>query len=374
MEPLSEYVKSRLAAGLTRPVIREELMAAGWSEKRADAAYRDGLIAFGVPVPTNADGNTSIAQTSTMQAALDLFSFVLLAIVVSAWIRLLFQSVNIAFPESSPLAAFATTSSLHYSIASLIVAYPLYVVTMRQWLSRYKNNEGATEAKLTQWLTYLVLIIAAVTIAGDLITVLFSLLQGEMEVRFALKALATLVVAGITFRLYYLERMIIQMGKTALWGSLRSFFIVVSVFMGASLIVGLVLARSPGHSRNEAFDAERVRQLNALAGCIENYATDFAKLPDSIGELKKSNKLARCAAFMSDPETRLEYEYAVQVPSKELGTGTVGDYQLCATFALAADTKAPKPLNKNTSVWSEHPAGRVCNTLTAQLGGRRLPP
>ena len=71
MEPLSEYVKNRLAAGLTKPVIREELMAAGWSEKRADTAYRDGLIAFGVPVPTDADGSASITQTSTMQAAVD---------------------------------------------------------------------------------------------------------------------------------------------------------------------------------------------------------------------------------------------------------------------------------------------------------------
>ena len=374
MEPLSEYVKNRLAAGLTKPVIREELMTAGWSEKRADAAYRDGLVAFGVPVPTDADGGASITQTSTMQAAVDLFSFVLLAIVVTSWVRLLFQSVNIALPESSPLASFATKSGLHYSIASLIVAYPLYVVAMRQWLSRYKSNEGATENKVTRWLTYLVLIIAAVTIAGDLITVLFSLLQGEMELRFALKAVATLVVAGITFRLYYLERMIIQMGKMALWSSLRAFFIAVSIFMGASLIVGLVLARSPGYSRAEAFDAERTRHLNALAGCIENYASDFAKLPDSVSELKKSNKFARCSAYMSDPETRQEYDYRVVVASKELGSGAVGDYELCASFALAADTTTPSPRNKNTSEWSHHAAGRVCNTFSAQLGGKRLPP
>lgn len=374
MDPLSEYVQKRLTAGLTKPVIREELLAAGWSEKRADNAYREGLIAFGVPVPTGAEGNTSITQTSTMQAAVDLFSFVLLAIVVTSWVRLFFQSVNIALPESSPLAAFATKSSLHYSIASLLVAYPLYVVAMRQWLSRYKSNEGVTENKVTQWLTYLVLIIAAVTIAGDLITVLFSLLQGEMELRFALKALATLVVAGITFRLYYLERMIIQMGKTALWSSLRSFFVVVSIFMGASLVVGLVLARSPGYSRNEAFDAERVRHLNALAGCIENYASDFAKLPDSVSDLRKSNKFARCSASMYDPETRLEYDYSVILASKELGAGAVGDYQLCATFALAADTTTPSPRNKNTSAWSDHAAGRVCNNFSAQLGSQRLAP
>ena len=51
MSTLSEYVMRRLDAGRSGPEICAELMAVGWSKDAADAAYREGLIALGIPLP-----------------------------------------------------------------------------------------------------------------------------------------------------------------------------------------------------------------------------------------------------------------------------------------------------------------------------------
>jgi hypothetical protein len=217
VDSIASYVEGRVKAGLSKTEVKEELLAVGWSEEEADAAYRDGLVALGIPLPRESDRPKLARKSSTVDVVVNFFSFIVLGIVATALGTLYFQIINMRFPD--PLAeiavdgAWSSTRAIHHAIASLIIAFPLYYAAMRIWFRKFREDEGRAESRLSRWLTYIVLLAAAVTIVGDLIAVLFKLLQGEISARFLLKALTILVIAGIIFGFYFLERKKIQYGK-----------------------------------------------------------------------------------------------------------------------------------------------------------------
>jgi len=239
MSTLSEYVMRRLDAGRSGPEICAELMAVGWSKDAADAAYREGLIALGIPLPDAAHASAlasgepaapsvpSLQKAATMDIAVSVFSFILLAIVIGAFITLSFTLINRALPELQELQnnalPMATASAMHRSIASMAIAMPLYLFALSWWLKRFAGGLGRSESPLTKRLTYLVLLVAAVVIVCDLIAVVYSLLQGEMTMRFLLKVMVILGVAGIVFGFYLFERRAVQLGNAVPPGVFRGF-------------------------------------------------------------------------------------------------------------------------------------------------------
>ncbi len=54
-------------------------------------------------------------------------------------------------------------------------------------------------SKVRRWLTYLTLFFASGIIIGDVITLLYNLLGGEITIRFLLKALVVAFIAGTVF-------------------------------------------------------------------------------------------------------------------------------------------------------------------------------
>lgn len=368
MTALAEYVQRRVAAGLARAEIREELRAVGWSEEEADAAYRDALIALGVPTPGAGSRSAPARRASTVDVVVNVFSFILLCIVATALGMLYFQVVNRYF--GSPLAALGgsseqgITGAIHYAIASLVVAFPLYLAALRLWFRKFREDEARAESRLTRWLTYLVLLAASVTIVGDFIAVLFRFLQGEGSARFFLKALVILVIAGFIFGFYYLERRRIQYRHAVGRGAFRSFAWGAAGIVVLGIVLGFFAAGSPATARKRAFDMRRETDLSRLASCVENYARDFGELPASLAQLKGASRYSHCAGYMLDPETKGQYPYRVVTPRRMQGTVSVGDFELCATFALPA----PEPGRRFLGVWGEHGAGRVCHIESARLG------
>ena len=55
-----------------------------------------------------------------------------------------------------------------------------------------------------RWLTYVTLFLAATVLIGDLITLVYNLLGGELSLRFVLKVLVVGTIAGAIFG-YYLR-------------------------------------------------------------------------------------------------------------------------------------------------------------------------
>jgi membrane protein YqaA with SNARE-associated domain len=372
MNFLAEYVSSRIRAGVSRAVVCEELLAVGWSEEEADAAYRAGLVACGIPVPSEGNRPTLSQKSSTVDIVINFFAFILLGIVATALGTLLFQVISKYFPDALDTMGWYTdasiTSTIHYSIAALLIGFPLYYFAMRLWFRKFREDEGRVESRLSKWLTYLVLLITAVTIVGDLITVVFTLLQGEITTRFFLKALTILVIAGIIFGFYYLERRKIQYHLEIPRTTFQYFGRGVTLLVVFAIVSGFFASGSPATERNRTFDRTRVEHLSSLSDCIESYARTLGQLPTSFTTLKQSSQFSYCASYMQDPETKATYSYRVVTPSRMDGAARVGEFELCATFSLASQDGATGMAGYGSDpLWSEHSAGISCDTVTAQL-------
>ena len=196
-QSLVDYTLGRIRAGVAKAELKEELSALGWTEDEMEAAYREAVIALGAPVPNTGNRATLSRKASTVDVVINFFSFILLGIIATALGTLFFGIINRYFPDALDAAnwysATQTTSSIHYSIAALLIGFPLYYFAMRLWFRKFREDEGRTESKLSKWLTYLVLLVAAVTVVGDLIAIVFAMLQGEITTRFFLKALMNAV-------------------------------------------------------------------------------------------------------------------------------------------------------------------------------------
>ncbi len=370
-QALSEYALGRIRAGIAKAELKEELLAVGWTEDEIEAAYRSGVVALGAPVPSEGNRATLSRKASTVDVVINFFSFILLGIIATALGTLYFQIINKYFPDALDsmnwYMAASISSTIHYSIAALLIGFPLYYFAMRLWFRKFREDEGRMESKLSKWLTYLVLLVTAVTIVGDLITVVFTLLQGEVTVRFFLKALTILAIAGAIFGFYYLERRKIQYHIDIPQSTFQKFGRGIAIFVALGVILGFFAGGSPTSQRNRTFDQTRVNQLSALANCVKQYAGNLGALPVSLADLRQSSQYSYCATYMQDPETSITYEYRVVMPSRIEGSARVGEFELCATFALPSDGAAGVDGYAMGTVWQEHGVGRSCDTVKTQL-------
>ncbi|MBP9728331.1 MAG: hypothetical protein KBD27_03055 [Candidatus Moranbacteria bacterium] len=375
IQSLADYAAGRIRSGVAKAQLKEELLSIGWTEDEIETAYRSSVIALGAPVPNEGNRATVSRQATTVDVVINFFSFILLGIVATALGTLFFQVINITFPDALDTMNWYSESqamsSIHYAIAALVIGYPLYFFALRLWFRKFREDEGRTESKLSKWLTYLVLLVTAVTIVGDLITVVFTLLQGEITARLFLKALTIFTIAGAIFGFYYLERKKIQYHVDIARSTFVSFGRGVSALVVVGVMLGFFVSGSPTTQRNRTFDQTRVNNLSTLSRCIEQYAGSLGALPASLADLRQSSQYSYCASYMQDPETGVAYEYRVVTPSRVEGAGRVGEFELCATFSLpsvgVAESREFVSGIDSQTAWSEHGTGRSCDTMRAKL-------
>lgn len=374
MGSLSDYVKHRLEAGRSGAEICMELMAVGWSKEAADAAYREGLIDLGIPlpkeIPTASESLHGIQpqKAATVDIAVNLFSFILLGIVVGAFIVLCFTLIDRALPEPTELLGIGwqmtTSQAIHRSIASIVIAFPVYAFATAWWLKRFTAGHERSESLITKRITYLVLLIASVVIICDLITLLYSLLQGEMTVRFFLKVVVILGVAAVVFSFYLFERRSVQFAKAVPAAVFKGFGLVTVLIVLITVSAGYLSAGSPQTARKLANDAARSKDLVDLTACLSRYAGETGQLPESLERLERTGQYTNCPTY--DRETRRRYAYRIVVGSRTEGSTRAGEFELCAQFALAS-IRHGAPVPAGAENWFDHPAGRICRVKIVQL-------
>jgi hypothetical protein len=89
-----------------------------------------------------------------------------------------------------------------YQIASIIVAFPIFLVVMSFILREVESSPDRLQSGVRKWLTYIALLITAGTMIGDLVVFLTTFLEGELTARFVLKALVVIAIAGSVFWYY----------------------------------------------------------------------------------------------------------------------------------------------------------------------------
>ncbi|NCU41227.1 MAG: hypothetical protein EOM19_00715 [Candidatus Moranbacteria bacterium] len=363
------FVLERIRLGAKKDEIKEQVLAVGWSEDEFDFAYTQALKDFGIPIPEESLRASFSKKATTLEVVLNLFSFILLGTIAIALGTLYFEIIDKYFPDlviDNKSSSFyqsqskVSTSAVHYSIASLIIAFPLFFLVMRIWFRKFRKDEGKTESHLTKWVTYLVLLVASIIIVGDLITIVFTFLQGEMSVRFFLKALVLLVIAGIVFGFYFFERKMVQYKYDI---PEKTFFIFSSSVLAlilVAIIMGFFATGSPQTERMRRLDSQRSGDLSSLSSCIEDYANRYKKFPENILALQEASSFRHCSSSIKDPETGEFYEYSIKEEPKNVeGEGV---YELCASFSLVSDDAlVGSDYRYNTSdLWYKHGSGRTC--------------
>lgn len=371
-QALGQYVVTRLSAGTPKQEIREELAALGWNDEEIEEAYREGVRSLGAPVPDAANRPALARKAGAVDVVINFFSFILLGIVATSLGSLYFQVINHFFPDaldaSNWYLAGYRSNTIHYATAALIIGFPLYYAALRLWFRKFRDDEGRIESKLSKWLTYLVLLAAAVTIVGDLITIVYTFLQGEVTVRFFLKALVILALAGGIFGFYFLERKKIQYRADIPRSVFQRFGIGTAAAVVVGIALGFAASGSPLTERDRSLDATRAQHLSSLSSCVEQYSLNFGRLPASLEEFQNLNEYNYCLSSLRDPETGAEYDYRVVAPARTVGNVMVGEYELCATFALETEAETTRGVNGyGPDVWSVHGTGRSCDSVQARL-------
>ncbi|HBI16874.1 MAG: hypothetical protein UR60_C0031G0002 [Candidatus Moranbacteria bacterium GW2011_GWF2_34_56] len=362
---LIDYIVGKIQTGISHDEIKKQLRSVGWSEEEVDSAYATGLAKYGVPVPARNVQAAFSKKSTTVEIVANFFSFILLGIFATSLGMLLYGVINYFFQDKLNnyyRSGAMSSETIHYSIAALIISFPLYYLAMRFWFKRFREDEGKVESLLTKWITYLVLLVSAITIVGDLIVVIFSMLQGELTIRFFLKALTIFMIAGGVFGFYFMERKKVQYKKDIPRKVFVIFGWAVTGVVVVSIILGFMASGSPKTERMRSFDNTRAQDLQNLANCISSYANEHKAMPESLAVLLEDSAYGHCSQS-KDPETDALYEYRVINKSYKSGEVTKGDFELCAEFSL--NSQETEMNNRygyyDNSKWFQHNAGRNCD-------------
>lgn len=197
---LELFVRDALLKGALRDSIEAALTSAGWTpEQTRDALNAYAESDFSVPVPKPRP------YLSAREAFLYLLLFATLYLSAYHLGSLLFDFINRAFPDAAnPQNARNITQSMRWSVASLVIAFPVFLFVARYLGNDLARNPVKRLSAVRRWLTYLTLFVAAAVLIGDLITLVYNLLGGELSARFVLKVMVVGLIAGTIFG-YYLR-------------------------------------------------------------------------------------------------------------------------------------------------------------------------
>lgn len=193
------FVKAGLERGLPRDDIREALLRAGWPADQVTQAL-DGFadLPFPIPVPRPP------SSTSSREAFLYVVMFATLVVSTISLGNLIFELINRAFPDPAQPTFGTTLQAIRWSLSSVIVSFPIFLYVA--WLidREVRARPVARASRVRKRLTYVTLFIASCVLIGDVITVVYNFLGGELTLRFILKVLTVAAIAGSVFG-YYLQ-------------------------------------------------------------------------------------------------------------------------------------------------------------------------
>jgi hypothetical protein len=289
----------------------------------------------------------------------------LLAVVTLYWsaisfVTLIWQFINKFFPDVlKDMYLGDKLDLIRFSVSALIIVFPIFLLVSWYLNKIYRREAVVRESKIRKWLIYLTLFIASLVIIGDLVGTINTLLTGEITVRFILKALSVILVAGIIFG-YYLDDVRrdtpTKLARYFAWGT--------GVLVLAVIICAFFMVGSPATARLVQFDQQKVSDLTGVQWEIVRYWQSKQVMPAILSDL---NDKISGYTVPNDPQSNISYEYIVT-------STTIPSFELCAVFnkpsyANGSKTSYPYPVGSGISQNWDHSAGRVCfeRTIDKQL-------
>ncbi len=290
-------------------------------------------------------------ENNAKHFALQLGALISLYVSIGGLISLLFGVITIAYPD--PVNTWEYTSaqgSIRWAIALLVVFFPTYIVLTRL-INKGRRETGAPYLNLTKWLIYLSLLVGGVVILGDLVSIIYNFLNGELTTRFLLKALTVLLTVGLAFVYYIYDARGYWQTHEA---QSKQYGMVAAIVMVVAIVAGYMHIEKPGEVRERALDERQLTDLGAIQSQVVNHYVTMNALPENLNSLKLGEVLPTA------PQGRAAYSY------QKTGNSS---FDVCATFAYPSDpnryTYIPyydmNSVIKNPDDWS-HGSGEWCFT------------
>lgn len=145
-------------------------------------------------------------KTSPRDVFMHLLSIITLYISAGSFLALLFQYINVLWPDQLQgyYEARSAYSAIRWAIAALVVTYPVHLWIMWSLNKSYLAAPSKRNLRIRKWLIYFTLFAAGLILMGDAVALIYNLLSGELTIRFLLKVLSVFLVAGTVFG-YYLR-------------------------------------------------------------------------------------------------------------------------------------------------------------------------
>jgi len=282
-------------------------------------------------------------------AFLYMISLVALGFVAYSAGAIVFQIINkyISDPVNVLRTSYTCLDSgaLRFAIAALIVSIPIYYVIARKINRELFMGNLDKESQIRKWLTYLIIFISSVVIIGWLIAVIYQFLEGELTIKFILKALTVLAVAGTVLSYYWydIKREIVFGEKNTV---IKIYSRVSLMFVISALIAGTAFVESPQEMRNKKFDRATVDLLSKIESDLETHYRNHEEIPENFGDLFISS--------MSVSETN-------RVKNGDIIYNKISDtnYELCAEFKTSNKEETECNPYWLDNEW-QHDAGYQC--------------
>lgn len=286
-------------------------------------------------------------DNSALHFFLYLLHFFSLAFVAFGAGAIIFQYINKFFPQSL-LNAFQGAfdqGGIKFGIAALFVAGPIFFFSARFINTYLLEGKIPEDSRVRRWLTYVVLFFAAGTIVGDLIALIINFLEGDIALRFMLKVLTILLIAGCIFEYYFWD-----MRRSGVVGKKykqdRFVFVATVAFVVIIFLTGFFIIDSPTVSRQKKIDQQTVNNLQNVDSSVRSYFDRTKQLPGNLQQLEKTDYFP---VFVGD--NAVEYR---KISDR--------NFELCADFIHSdlEDESANSVVFESFSKEWSHKQGKVC--------------
>ncbi|QIK41846.1 DUF5671 domain-containing protein [Pontivivens nitratireducens] len=340
IDPIETFVERALQGGARHDAIRAELSQAGWPPRSVEAAL-DGWADTGCvpPVPRPRAGFSFV----NLMAYLVLLG----ALAVTAFniVALTHGLLNFLLPDPLDGSSVNRAEQARWSLATLVVSAPLYAGLMR-WIERdlhrhpFKRAAGVRTVALGLMLT-----VAAIIFASDAVYTIYALLNGELTLRFALKAAVVAVVAGG----------VLVIGRSDLHPDSDERAKRYTLWAGAVATLALIgwtflATGTPPSVRDQRLDRHRFADITNIAvhlRCVEGGVLPATLQPGEIAAYCPGRNIA--PVTLRDPQSGAPYRYR-RIDDRR--------FELCADFS---DPQFPR-INQSYGANWLYDAERGCIT------------
>jgi hypothetical protein len=203
---LIQFVEHAREKGMDHATVRQLLLSAGWKDIAISQAFCTRDLDLPIPVPPG----VGLARAPTPRrpgvprkardAFLHLLTYGTLYVWATSVVLLLFTYLDFAFPDPAWRTSYNTLQALlsimRVQLAIVIVAFPIFLIVWNYLLREVRRNPETGKGVLRRWLGNLSLFIGAITLTGDAMTLIYFWLEGQMTIRFVLKAAVLFLIAG----------------------------------------------------------------------------------------------------------------------------------------------------------------------------------